>query len=88
MDADSDKMDEVSDGMSVDNSNDIMDCIEEAITVFMQIEQTHTEILAKLEALSKNCSAFDMDALHTMHRDAMDHIRATGSSNFGALLLK
>jgi len=85
---DSDKMDEVSDSMSIDSSNDVMECIEEAITAFMQIEQTHTEILERLAALSKNCGAFDMDAIRTLHVAAMDHIRVTGSSNFGALLLK
>lgn len=74
--------------MSVESTNDLMDEFEESIKAFQDIEHIHTEILLKLSILSKDCSACDVHALKKMHQDAMNHIRATGSTNFGQVLLK
>ena len=70
------------------STTDLMDEFEEAITAFMEIEQIHTEILTRLERLSLDCTACDLDALKKMHQAAMEHIRATGTSNFGQALLR
>ena len=70
------------------STTDLMDEFEEAITAFMEIEQIHTEILTRLERLSLDCNGCDIDVLKKMHQDAMDHIRATGTSNFGQALLR
>ena len=78
------------DTMSISNESDVdlFDDFENAIKVFTQIEETHTAILKKLDSLSANCTAVDVTALKKMHQEAMEHIRATGKSNFGALISK
>lgn len=78
---------EQDDAMLSDNDSDIMDEFEESIAAFMEIEKIHTEILEKLTKLSTT-DVCDMEVLKGMHATAMEHIRATGTSNFGALLLK
>jgi len=77
------------DYMSISNESDVelLDDFENAIKEFTQIEETHTAILKKLNSLSANCTV-DVSALKKMHQEAMDHIRATGKSNFGALIGK
>jgi len=74
--------------MSVESTNNLMDEFEESIKAFQTMEDIHTEILVKLSVLSKDCSACDVSALKKMHQDAMNHIRATGSTNFGQMLSK
>lgn len=81
-------MQEDIDAMSVESTSDLMDEFEESIKAFQDIENIHTEILLKLNMLSKDCSACDVSALKKMHQDAMNHIRATGSTNFGQMLSK
>ena len=78
------------DTMSISNESDVdlFDDFENAIKEFTQIEETHTAILKKLDSLSANCTAVDVTALKKMHQEAMEHIRATGKSNFGALISK
>ena len=78
------------DTMSISNESDVdlFDDFENAIKEFTQIEETHTVILTKLDSLSTNCTAIDVTALKKMHQEAMEHIRATGKSNFGALISK
>ena len=78
------------DSMSISNESDVdlLDEFECAIKEFTQIEETHTAILKKLNSLSANCTAVDITALKKMHQEAMEHIRATGKSNFGALISK
>ena len=78
------------DTMSISNDSDVdlFDDFENAIKEFTQIEETHTAILKKLDSLSANCTAVDVTALKKMHQEAMEHIRATGKSNFGALISK
>jgi hypothetical protein len=77
------------DSMSISNESDadLCDDFENAIKEFTQIEETHTAILKKLNSLSANCTV-DVTALKKMHQEAMEHIRATGKSNFGALIGK
>jgi len=77
------------DYMSISNESDVelLDDFESAIKEFTRIEETHTAILKKLNSLSANCTV-DVSALKKMHQEAMDHIRATGKSNFGALIGK
>jgi len=77
------------DYMSISNESDVelLDDFENAIKEFTRIEETHTAILKKLNSLSANCTV-DVSALKKMHQEAMDHIRATGKSNFGALISK
>jgi len=77
------------DSMSISNESDVelLDDFENAIKEFTRIEETHTAILKKLNSLSANCTV-DVSALKKMHQEAMDHIRATGKSNFGALISK
>ena len=78
------------DNMSISNESDVdlFDDFENAIKEFTQIEETHTAILKKLDSLSLNLTAVDVTALKKMHQEAMEHIRATGKSNFGALISK
>ena len=78
------------DNMSISNESDVdlFDDFENAIKEFTQIEETHTAILKKLGFLSLNLTAVDVTALKKMHQEAMEHIRATGKSNFGALISK
>ena len=78
------------DTMSISNESDVdlFDDFENAIKEFTQIEETHTAILKKLGSLSLNLTAVDVTALKKMHQEAMEHIRATGKSNFGALISK
>lgn len=78
------------DTMSISNESDVdlFDDFENAIKEFTQIEKTHTAILKKLDSLSLNLTAVDVTALKKMHQEAMEHIRATGKSNFGALISK
>ena len=78
------------DTMSISNESDVdlFDDFENAIKEFTQIEETHTAILKKLNSLSLNLTAVDVTALKKMHQEAMEHIRATGKSNFGALISK
>ena len=78
------------DTMSISNESDVdlFDDFENAIKEFTQIEKTHTAILKNLDSLSLNCTAVDITALKKMHQEAMEHIRATGKSNFGALISK
>ena len=76
------------DAMSVESTGDLMDEFEESIKAFQTLETIHTEILMKLSVLSKDCTACDVNALKKMHQDAMNHIRATGSTNFGQVLLQ
>ena len=78
------------DTMSISNESDVdlFDDFENAIKEFTQIEKTHTAILKKLDSLSLNCTAVDVTALKKMHQEAMEYIRATGKSNFGALISK
>ena len=78
------------DTMSISNESDVdlFDDFENAIKEFTQIEETHTAILKKLDSLSFNLTAVDITALKKMHQEAMEHIRATGKSNFGALISK
>lgn len=78
------------DSMSISNESDVdlFDDFENAIKEFTQIEETHTAILKKLGSLSFNLTAVDVTALKKMHQEAMEHIRATGKSNFGALISK
>jgi len=78
--------DSTSESMSV--ASDLMDDFEASIAAFMEIEQIHNTILLKLHAISAQSSTCDIDALKKMHADAMEHIKATGTSNFGTLLLK
>jgi citrate lyase gamma subunit len=92
-DTDVETMESVSesmDYMSISNESDVelLDDFESAIKEFTQIEETHTAILKKLNSLSANLSVVDVSALKKMHQEAMDHIRATGKSNFGALIGK
>jgi hypothetical protein len=77
------------DSMSISNESDVdlHDDFESAIKEFTQIKETHNTILKKLNSLSANCTV-DLSALKKMHQEAMDHIRATGKSNFGALIGK
>lgn len=81
---------EFMDTMSISNESDVdlFDDFENAIKEFTQIEETHTAILKKLDSLSLNLTAVDVTALKKMHQEAMVHIRATGKSNFGALISK
>ena len=78
------------DSMSISNESDVdlLDEFECAIKEFTRIEETHTAILKKLDSLSLNLTAVDVTALKKMHQEAMEHIRATGKSNFGALISK
>jgi hypothetical protein len=78
------------DSMSISNESevDLCDDFEIAIKEFTRIEETHTAIIQKLNTLSVNCSAIDLSALKKMHHEAMEHIRATGKSNFGTLIAK
>ena len=76
-------MDTEQDTMIVDTDTTVMNEIEESIKAFMEIEQTHTEIIQKLERLS---SPIDLTELQKMHDAAMQHIKETGTSNFGQLL--
>jgi hypothetical protein len=76
------------DAMSVESTCDLMDEFEESIKAFQIMEDIHTEILVKLHILSKDCSVCDVSTLKKMHQDAMNHIRATGSTNFGQMLSK
>jgi len=82
-----DEMMETDDKMSVESDTDLMDAFEQSINTFMEIEQLHTHILMKLDALSKDCNACDVTLLKKLHEDTMNHIRATGSTNFGEKLL-
>ena len=78
------------DSMSISNESevDLFDDFENAIKEFTQIEEIHTAILKKLDSLSANCTAVDVSTLKKMHQEAMEHIRVTGKSNFGALISK
>ena len=78
------------DSMSISNESeaDLFNDFENAIKEFTLIEETHTTILKKLAFLSTNCTTVDVSALKKMHQEAMEHIRATGKSNFGALISK
>jgi len=66
----------------------LMNDIEEAITAFMEIEQIHTDILTKLNALQKDFDTCNFNMLEEMHNKAMEYIKVTGTSNFGELLQK
>ena len=70
-----------------ESDSDLLEAFEESIQHFQAIYELHTEILQKLDALSKDCSC-DITALEEFHRTAMEHIKLTGTSNFGELLLK
>ena len=73
--------------MEVDIKDDLMELFEQSIADFMAVEQIHTEILEKLHAISTTCTTYDFNELQKLHLAAMEHIKATGSSNFGSLLL-
>jgi len=81
---------EMSDSMSISNNSDmdLFDEFEQSITEFKQIEEIHTQIIQKLEYISLNISAHNVIELKKMHEEAMEHIRLTGKSNFGALITK
>ena len=83
---DSDK--DMSDSMSVSDNMDLFDEFEHSITEFKQIEEIHTQIIKKLESVSLNVSAYNIVELKKMHQEAMEHIKLTGKSNFGALVTK
>jgi len=78
------------DSMSISNESEVDLCndFENAIKEFTQIEEIHTVIIKKLNTLSTNCNVIDVTALKKMHHEAMEHIRATGKSNFGTLITK
>ena len=78
------------DSMSISNESDVelLDEFENAIKEFIQIEETHITIIKKLNSLSANYTAVDITALKKMHQEAMEYIRATGKSNFAALITK
>ena len=78
--------DSTSESMSI--ASDLMDDFEASIAAFMEIEKIHTDILISLQAISAHSSTCNIDTLKKMHADAMEHIKATGTSNFGELLLK
>jgi hypothetical protein len=79
---------EMSDSMSISNNTDLFDEFEQSITEFKQIEEIHTQIIQKLEYISLNISVHNVIELKKMHEEAMEHIRLTGKSNFGALITK
>jgi enoyl-[acyl-carrier-protein] reductase (NADH) len=83
---DSDK--DMSDSMSISDNMDLFDDFEHCIAEFKQIEDTHTQIIQKLESVSLNVSAYNIVELKKMHQEAMEHIKMTGKSNFGALVTK
>ena len=70
-----------------ESESSVSELFEETIQTFTVIEELHTEILQKLDVLSNDCSC-DITALEEFHRTAMEHIKLTGTSNFGELLLK
>lgn len=75
------------DAMSTDSS-DLMDEFEQSIQAFQALEDIHMDILSKLCTLQKDIHACDVDMLQKMHQDAMEHIKTTGITNFGELLLQ
>jgi len=81
-----DPMQDDVDEMSVSSDSDLMDEFEQSIQAFQAMEQIHTDILSKLHALQKDVHACDVDLLRSLHKKAMEHIKATGTSNFGELL--
>jgi predicted AAA+ superfamily ATPase len=89
MDTDTDLEMTVEDTMEVDEkSSDLMELFEQSIADFMAVEQLHSTILEKLQQVSSTCTTYDLTMLQKLHEAAMEHVKATGSSNFGALLLK
>lgn len=80
--------DNMSDLMSVSDNMDLFDDFEYCIAEFKQIEEIHTQIIKKLESVSLNVSAYNVIELKKMHQEAMEHIKMTGKSNFGALVTK
>jgi len=74
--------------MSVVSDSDIMEEFDKSISEFMAIEKMHLDIIEKLQNISAQHAACDIDALKGLHKKAMEHIQATGKSNFGALIKK
>ena len=88
MDMDTD-LELTEDAMEVEEkSSDLMELFEQTITDFMTVEQIHSTILEKLQQVSSTCTAYDLSMLQALHKAAMEYVKATGTSNFGALLLK
>lgn len=88
MDTDTDLEMTAEDAMEVEEkSSDLMELFEQSIADFMLVEQLHTTILEKLQQVSGTCTAYDLSMLQTLHKAAMEHVKATGVSNFGTLLL-
>ena len=80
--------DNMSDSMSISDNMDLFDDFEHCIAEFKQIEEIHTQIIKKLESVSLNVSVYNVVELKKMHQEAMEHIKMTGKSNFGALVTK
>jgi hypothetical protein len=74
--------------MSVVSDSDIMEDFDKSISEFMAIEKMHLDIIGKLQTISAQHAACDIGVLKDMHKKAMEHIQATGKSNFGALIKK
>jgi|LakMenEpi03Aug12_release.lakeMendotaPanAssembly.Ray.scaffolds.fasta_scaffold5318163_1 hypothetical protein len=88
MDTDTDLEMTVEDTMEVDEkSSDLMELFEQSVANIIAVEQIQSTILEKLQQVSSTCTTYDLTMLETLHKAAMEHVKATGSSNFGALLL-
>jgi hypothetical protein len=89
MDTDTDLEMTVEDTMEVDEKpSDLMELFEQSIADIMAVEQLHSTILEKLQQVSSTCTTYDLTILQKLHEAAMEHVKATGLSNFGLLLLK
>ncbi len=91
MDTDTDlqmEIEETDDAMEIEESSDLMELFEQSIADFLKVEQLHTMILEKLQQVSSTCTIYDLSMLQALHKAAMEHVKATGLSNFGSLLLQ
>lgn len=89
MDMDTDLEMTEDDAMEVEeNSSNLMDLFEQSIMDVIAVEQLQSIILEKLQQVSSTCTTYDLNMLQALHKAAMEHVKATGISNFGALLLK
>ena len=88
MDTDTDLEMTVEDAMEVEEkSSDLMELFEQSIVDVLAVEQLQSIIVEKLHQVSSTCTTYDLNMLQALHKAAMEHVKATGVSNFGILLL-
>jgi len=71
---------------SSDSEDECDRILEETLQCASSIQTHYDHALAILERLQRTQSTREAE-IHTLHKQAMDQIRSTGTSSFGASLL-